>query len=243
MNNSRKTFYIFLIIFVLFFHNFFLPYIDYNISYPNLTIAVVTANPDPVSEDKIPPTIEFSGEHPHVQLKNGPVEIRCIAIDFSGILSVTVTMHSPDTLTETHPMNSTLHDAKYMYTKSYESVGEYTYFITVTDTKGIRNTTEEKTFWITDDLNDTDNDGMPDAWEERYGFNPYNPSDAVMDVDNDSITNLKEYQQGTDPVEKLSFPSESVNRLQENWLYLTGSVLVLAIIVLLAWHEIRRRKP
>ncbi len=202
MNISRKIFYIFLIIFVLFFHNFFLPYTDDNISCPNLTLAVVTANPDPVSEDKIPPTIEFSGEYPHVQLKNGQVEIRCIATDFSEILSVAVTIHSPDILTVTYPMNSTLNDAKYVYTKSYERIGKYTYFITVTDSKGIRNITEEKTFWITDDLNDTDNDGMPDAWEERYGFNPYDPSDAVLDGDDDSITNLEEYQQGTNPVQK-----------------------------------------
>ncbi len=46
---------------------------------------------------------------------------------------------------------------------------------------------------------DTDNDGMPDAWEKEYGLNPNDPSDASADPDNDGATNLQEYLAGTDP--------------------------------------------
>src|ERR1051326_6085976 len=47
--------------------------------------------------------------------------------------------------------------------------------------------------------NDSDNDGMPDAWEIAHGLNPNDPSDADQDPDSDGLTNLQEYQHGTDP--------------------------------------------
>jgi hypothetical protein len=46
---------------------------------------------------------------------------------------------------------------------------------------------------------DTDADGMPDAWEVAHGFNASDPSDAAQDADNDGKTNLEEYLAGTDP--------------------------------------------
>ncbi len=46
---------------------------------------------------------------------------------------------------------------------------------------------------------DTDGDGMPDAWELRFNLDPLNPADAQEDPDNDSVTNLQEYQRGTHP--------------------------------------------
>lgn len=46
---------------------------------------------------------------------------------------------------------------------------------------------------------DTDGDGMPDAWERRYGLNPRSNADAVLDPDGDSLSNLAEYHAGTDP--------------------------------------------
>ncbi|MBE9067132.1 hypothetical protein IQ260_10740 [Leptolyngbya cf. ectocarpi LEGE 11479] len=47
---------------------------------------------------------------------------------------------------------------------------------------------------------DTDRDGMPDAFEALYGFNPSNLSDSTEDADGDVYTNLEEYLNGTNPL-------------------------------------------
>ena len=70
---------------------------------------------------------------------------------------------------------------------------------------------DEINVYHTDPLKaDTDGDGMPDGWEVAHRINPNNgndprrmnpndPSDAAQDFDNDGLTNLQEYQHGTDP--------------------------------------------
>jgi len=194
-----------------------------------------------VTEDQTPPTISYVGVNPSVQTPDRPVEIRCLVTDTSGIRSAEVTIWSPDNYPETHAMSTPPADTKYIYTSTYQTIGKYVFSITVTDTHNNQKTTDVKTFWITEHLNDTDNDKMPDDWEKRFGFNPYDPTDASGDKDNDSITNLEEYQQGTNPLKKLSSTSESIERLKENWVYLTGSILVLILLVLLSVYGIRRR--
>jgi len=46
---------------------------------------------------------------------------------------------------------------------------------------------------------DDDNDGMPDTYEQAQGFNPLDASDAEDDPDADGLSNLDEYNAGTDP--------------------------------------------
>lgn len=46
---------------------------------------------------------------------------------------------------------------------------------------------------------DTDGDGMPDAWEIRCKLDPNNPNDAGDDPDRDGLTNLAEWHLGTLP--------------------------------------------
>ena len=46
---------------------------------------------------------------------------------------------------------------------------------------------------------DRDYDGMPDNWEIRYSLNPDDPTDASQDPDDDTFTNLDEYNFGGDP--------------------------------------------
>lgn len=46
---------------------------------------------------------------------------------------------------------------------------------------------------------DSDGDGMPDWWEQKYGLDPYDPTDANEDPDGDGLTNFEEYIYGTNP--------------------------------------------
>ncbi len=53
---------------------------------------------------------------------------------------------------------------------------------------------------------DSDNDGMPNEWETRYGLNPADASDALKDFDKDGYNNLNEFTGGSDPTDANSFP-------------------------------------
>ena len=53
---------------------------------------------------------------------------------------------------------------------------------------------------------DADNDGLPDAWELKYGLNPNDPADAKADADGDTFTNLEEFEAKTDPKNPDSHP-------------------------------------
>jgi hypothetical protein len=48
---------------------------------------------------------------------------------------------------------------------------------------------------------DTDGDLMTNAWEASYGLNPFDPSDASEDPDDDGLANLGEFNMGTDPTD------------------------------------------
>ncbi len=47
---------------------------------------------------------------------------------------------------------------------------------------------------------DTDNDGMPDWWENHYGLDPNDPADASGDLVAYGVTNLVKYKTGRNPL-------------------------------------------
>ena len=57
---------------------------------------------------------------------------------------------------------------------------------------------------VLDSSLDADGDGIPNGWEQAYGFDPLNSADATLDADGDGFTNLQEYQAGTDPTNGAS---------------------------------------
>lgn len=62
---------------------------------------------------------------------------------------------------------------------------------------------------------DKDNDGMPDAWEKKYGLDPNDPSDAVKDCNGDGYTNIEKFLNGLNPKKKIDWtlPENNYDRL------------------------------
>ena len=58
---------------------------------------------------------------------------------------------------------------------------------------------------------DTDNDGMPDAWEKANGLNPNDPTDAVKDCNGDGYTNIEKYINGIDTKKKVDWKNAKNN--------------------------------
>ena len=63
---------------------------------------------------------------------------------------------------------------------------------------------------------DTDNDGMPDEWEEKYGLDANKADDSSSDKDGDGYTNVEEYLNGTKPTEFVDYtkPENNINMLE-----------------------------
>lgn len=58
---------------------------------------------------------------------------------------------------------------------------------------------------------DSDSDGMPDAWETRYGLDPRDPADANGDLNGDGYTNIEKYINGIDPSKTTDWTDPSTN--------------------------------
>ena len=58
---------------------------------------------------------------------------------------------------------------------------------------------------------DSDNDGMPDAWEKANGLNPNDPTDAVKDCNGDGYTNIEKYINGIDTKKKVDWKKPKNN--------------------------------
>jgi hypothetical protein len=57
---------------------------------------------------------------------------------------------------------------------------------------------EKNGFFLMEDDYDKDEDGMPHAWELRYGLDPAK-NDSKFDKDNDGVPNVEEFYKGGDP--------------------------------------------
>ncbi|MFU2511754.1 M4 family metallopeptidase [Pseudoalteromonas sp. ASV78] len=67
---------------------------------------------------------------------------------------------------------------------------------------------DELNVHLTDPLiADSDSDKMPDGWEVSFELNPLDSSDAQLDLDNDTWTNLVEFFGDSDPSDSNSTPS------------------------------------
>jgi hypothetical protein len=66
---------------------------------------------------------------------------------------------------------------------------------------------------ITDPPKDSDNDGIPDFWEDLYGLNKNFADDAILDSDNDGWNNLDEFINASHPNSNNTIPGINKDRL------------------------------
>ncbi len=91
-------------------------------------------------------------------------------------------------------------------------------FLTDTDGDTLNDLTEWQigtTLW----KSDSEGDGLPDGWEVQYGLSPFSGSGnngANGDPDNDGLTNLQEYQGGTNPIVS-NFVDTDSDGMDDNW--------------------------
>ena len=136
----------------------------------------------------------------------------------TGSVTITGTAKQGETLTATH----TLNDADGMGTVVYQwkadniaigtlpsptlvlteaQVGKViTVTASYTDGHGTAENVSSSATGVVSNLNqDSDNDGMPDSFEEQHGLDTLSNVDAGQDKDTDGLTNLEEFQAGTNP--------------------------------------------
>ncbi|KYK30639.1 MAG: hypothetical protein AYK22_03400 [Thermoplasmatales archaeon SG8-52-3] len=186
------------------------------------------------------PVISFFDAEPRVQLKGESVEITCLASDNLEIKTVIVSITTP-TNEEYRRNLQYIKEDKYTYSSTYDTSGKYLFSIEVSDIANNIVKTDDKSFWITSDIDDKDDDGMPDWWEEKYNLDPEDPDDAKSDPDKDGLTNLEEYKNKSNPKKDI-FSENAVYRLKENSLYLSGSIILFFVLFILSIFS-RRRKP
>jgi hypothetical protein len=197
-----------------------------------------------IIEDATPPTIEFMDVTPKVQLPNKEVTISSIVSDPSGVAYVNVSIIYPDGGEKTYQMSKPTASERYTFTQTYEQFGKYTAYIIAQDTLGNRKSAEDKAieFWITSNLEDTDNDKIPDWWEIKYGLDPYDPSDALEDRSGDGYTNLRKYELGLNPNEKVTLSQRIRIQTQEHIVYLVASLALLILLISIYLYALWRKK-
>ena len=193
-----------------------------------------------IIQDKTDPVVSYYGAEPYIQLIKDDVTISCIVTDNTIIETVTVTIKPPNDNEYVENMKLSS-GGKYEYTDTYNIGGKYTYEILIIDGAGNWVKTDKAIFWVTRNKDDTDNDGMPDDWEKRYGLDPYDSTDGGKDMDGDGYTNLKEYQIGTHP-QKDIFLQNVAYRVKENAWYIVSSIVLFLIILIFARYGTRRKK-
>ncbi len=83
---------------------------------------------------------------------------------------------------------------------------------------------------------DDDNDALPDAWEEKYGLNSTDASDAKRDSDGDGYTNVEEYKENKNPLDPKSRPGLLYNYW---WVFL----IIISVVVAGLVGLIKKRPP
>ncbi|MCK5560674.1 MAG: Ig-like domain-containing protein, partial [Thermoplasmata archaeon] len=79
---------------------------------------------------------------------------------------------------------------------------------------------------------DSDNDSMPDTWEDQYGLDKYNSIDASEDLDKDGKSNLNEFIDGTDPTVNGKTDADQKEEDSSGYIILAVIVIIITIVII-----------
>ncbi|MCI0365929.1 MAG: lamin tail domain-containing protein, partial [Phycisphaerales bacterium] len=139
-----------------------------------------------------------------------------------------VTLSLTVTNTATLPVGYRLRRSGVTLNETFLSLNERTVFFTITN---VQSTFTNWSIVVTNEarsggllssnafltvLADADADGIPDTWEDQYGFNASNSVDRVIDSDGDGMLNWQEYIAGTDPRDSWSYLRVGISHAGES---------------------------
>ncbi len=196
--------------------------------------------------DRIAPTI--TSVHPLDNSENIPIDT-AIVVKFSEPMDIDETNIAFFVMKDSNDLviqgdfsynenfNQDLYVLKFTPTITLEY--EETYHISIStepaDTSG-NQLQQARTWQFTTIAEDSDNDGLPDWWEEQYfGESKINEVGPSSDPDNDGFTNLEEYTEGTDPKDSESHPPLKAPKdgEEDNTYAIMAGIVVVFVIVLI----------
>ncbi len=135
---------------------------------------------------------------PQISATNPPESNLSIPENSNFVFSVTATDPEGTNLTYSWILDGTpigTDSNRFVLTTDWGDAGTHQLGVTVSD--GLWSNVCAT--WNITVLDDNDSDGMPNSWERTYQLDPWNPTDAGDDPDTDRLSNLSEYQNGTNP--------------------------------------------
>jgi hypothetical protein len=115
----------------------------------------------------------------------------------------------------------------------YEA-GTHTIFLSVNDGEVTRNTSIVVYIFVINKDLDSDNDEIPDYWENLFNLYINDPHDSNDDPDKDTFSNWEEYMSQTDPRDRNSFPDKHISREgTEEDPYLAAYIGIFALLVVI----------
>lgn len=131
----------------------------------------------------------------------------------------------------------------------YEN-GSHTIILSVRDEQFVSNTSIVIHIFSINQEQDSDDDGIPDYWENLHNFNIHDPHDADDDTDMDTYSNWEEYKVNTDPRDPLSAPEKHITKktkdvedgLPAAVVVFILLIIVMSIMVLYIFIDARRKR-
>jgi len=180
----------------------------------NVTVSGINADPTMAARRVLPRTSDVIYEMEYIRIvideASDPSELDILEFE----VSTTGTGTSVETVQE---------GAEYRV--AFTQAGTFDVTLTVSDDDGGARSLKWTIVVSANGSLDHDGDGIPMDWEEKYGLSDSNASDASADEDEDGLTNLEEFEGGSDPLDE----DDPVEQKDEGG---AGGIILLVIIAI-----------